>query len=167
MLSRSPSNFTSCFLSLSLLIFGALAFSQSSTSSPPEQAELQRGNEALKKGDLALARSEFEKAVRLSPKDAAAQSALGWVLVLQGQSDAAIEHLRAAIQAKPSFVNARLTLASVLSQQGKSDEAEQEARAATKIAPENAEAHRLLAKILSTRPGDDSVTQMQSAVELE
>ena len=74
--------------------------------------------------------------MRLAPNDAAAQSALGWVLAQQGEADAAVAHLRAAIKAKPGFVEARLTLAGVLLQQGKSAEAEQEARAAVKIAPD-------------------------------
>ena len=61
--------------------------------------------------------------MRLAPNDAEAQSALGWVLAQQGETDAAVAHLRAAIKAKPGFVDARLTLAGVLSQQGKSAEA--------------------------------------------
>ena len=46
--------------------------------------------EALQSGDLARARTEFEKAVRLAPNDAQAQSALGWVLAQQGDADAAV-----------------------------------------------------------------------------
>ena len=110
MLSRSPFNLTSFVLAMTVLSCGA-AFSQASASTSAEQVALQRGNDALKKGDLTLARSECEKAVRLAPKDAAAQSALGWVLALQGQSDAATEHLRAAVQTKPSNVNAGSTVA--------------------------------------------------------
>ena len=127
---------------------------------------LQHGQEALKNGDVATARSEFEKAVRLAPNDSEAQSALGWVLAQQGQADAAAAHLRAAIKLKPGFVEARLTLVAVLLQQGKPDEAEQEARAAVKIAPGNAEAHRTLARILSQHPGDEALAEMRRAVEL-
>ena len=131
-----------------------------------ERLALQHGQEALKGGDIARARVEFEKAVRLAPNDAEAQSALGWVLAQQGEADAAVVHLRAAIKAKPGFVDARLTLASVLWQQGKAADGEQEARAALKIAPNNAEPHRTLAKILSQRPGDEALSEMRRAVEL-
>ena len=57
-----------------------------------EQSALQRGQAALGNGDIAKARSEFEKAVRLAPSDAAAQAALGWVLAQQGEGDAARVH---------------------------------------------------------------------------
>src|SRR5215468_5009825 len=166
MVFRSPSDLTIFVLALTLLGSGAIAFAQSPASKTSPDIALQRGQEALKKGDLNQARAELEQAVRLAPKDAAAQSELGWVLALEGQTDAAIEHLRAAIQLKPSFVNARVTLASVLSQQGKTEQAEQELRAALKIAPDNAEAHRMLAKVLSASPGDEALTEMQRAVDL-
>lgn len=90
-----------------------------------EQAALQKGQEALKTGNFAEARGEFEKAVRLAPNDAAAQSALGWVLAQAGESDKAVIHLRAALKLKPSLIEARLTLAGVLAQQGKIAEGEQ------------------------------------------
>jgi tetratricopeptide (TPR) repeat protein len=106
---------------------------------PAEQLALRRGQDALRNGNVGRARAEFEKAVRLTPNDAAAQPALGWVLSQQGEADAAVTHLRIAIKLKPGLVEARLTLAGVLAQQGKSAEGEQEARAAVKMAPENAE----------------------------
>ena len=131
-----------------------------------ERLALRRGQKALQTGDIAGARIQFEKAVRLAPHDGEAQSALGWVLAQQGEADEAVTHLRAAIKAKPAFIEPRLTLAGVLSQQGKAAEGEQEARAAIKIAPENAEAHRILARILSQQPGDEALSEMQRAVEL-
>ena len=70
--------------------------------SPARQA-LEQGQEALRSGNIAGARAEFEKAVRHAPNDAEAQSALGWVLAQQGEPDAAVTHLRAAIQSKPGF----------------------------------------------------------------
>jgi tetratricopeptide (TPR) repeat protein len=47
---------------------------------------LGRGQEELRAGDVARARSEFEKAVKLAPRDAEAQSELGWLLAQQGRS---------------------------------------------------------------------------------
>src|SRR5215470_7637140 len=166
MVSRSPSDLTLFVLAFALLGSGAIAVGQSPASKASPEVALKRGQEAVKNGDLSEARAELEKAVRLAPKDAAAQSELGWVLALQGQNDAAIGHLRTAIQLKPTLVSARVTLASVLSQQGKTQQAEQELRAALKIAPDNAEAHRMLAKVLSAKPGDEALTEMQQAVDL-
>ena len=90
----------------------------SAAQTPPqaksaERLALQHGQTALQSGDIARARTEFEKAVRLAPNDAEAQLALGWVLAQQGEQDAAVTHLRAAIKSKPDIVEARLTLASV------------------------------------------------------
>ena len=144
--------FLAAVIALNLALLG-----QSTATAPaksPARLALQYGQEALKSGDIARARTEFEKAVRLAPNDAQAQSALGWVLAQQGEVDAAVAHLRKAIKITPQFVEARLTLAGVLLQQGKSAEAERELRAAVKIAPGSAEGHRMLARILSQRPGD-------------
>ena len=136
---------------------GSLAQTGTAPAKAAEEQALHRGQKALKNGDIAGARAEFEKAARLSPNDAEAQSALGWVLAQQGEPDRALTHLRAAIKVMPGLVEPRLTLAGVLSQQGKSAEAEQESRAAVKIAPRNAEAHRMLARILSQRSGDEAL----------
>jgi len=128
-----------------------------------EQAALLEGQKALEKGDLASARTEFEKAVRLAPRDATAQSALGWVLAKSGEADEALRHLQTALNIKPSLIEARLTLAGVLAQQGKTIEGEQQARAAVKMAPENAEVHRTLARILSQHSGEEALSEMQGS----
>ena len=88
------------------------------TSSPAAKSAASKlqyhcGQEALQNGDVARARTEFEKAVRLAPNDAEAQSALGWVLAQQGETNAAVTHLQTAIKLKPAFVDARLTLVGV------------------------------------------------------
>ncbi len=153
---RYPSRLACFFLAVIVsLNFGAIAQTATAPAKSQSRLALRRGQEALKSGDIVRARTEFEQAVRLAPNDAEAQSALGWVLAQQGETDAAVAHLRAAIKAKPGFVEARLTLIGVLSQQGKAAEAEEEARAAVKLAPDNAEAHRMLARILSQHPGEE------------
>ena len=155
------------FLALTLAA-SVISFGQ--TAHPTKSAErlaIERGQEAIKNRDTARARAEFEKAVRLAPNDAEAQSALGWVLAQQGELEAAVTHLKAAIKVTPAFVDARLTLAGVLGQQGKAAEAEQEVRAAVKVAPGNAEAHRMLGRMLSQRGSqDEALAEMRRAVEL-
>src|SRR5579864_7472670 len=138
------------------LAIGSLAQTAPTPAKSAERLALHHGQDELKSGDIARARTDFEKAVRLAPNDPEAQSALGWVLAQQGEADAALIHLQAAIKFKPSLVEARLTLAGVLAQQGRPAEAETEARRALKIAPDNAEAHRTLAKILSQHRGDEA-----------
>ena len=156
----------SIVLALALLSGETHAQSHTSSGTASQQAALQKGQAALRNGNLSEARAELEKAVRLAPNDAAAQSAFGWVLALQGENDAAVVHLRTALKINPGLVQAQLTLASVLSQQGNLAEGVQEARAAIKTAPGNAEAHRTLARILSQTQPDEASTEMQRAVEL-
>ena len=152
-------------LAIALSVIGANAQERKSPNSDAQSA-LQRGQQALQAGDLGTAKAEFKKAVQLAPTDAAAQSALGWVLAQQGESESAVVHLRAALKAKPDFVDAQLTLASVLVHQGKVAEGTEQARAAAKGAPGNAEAHRTLARILSSTDPDESLREMQRAVDL-
>ena len=156
-------------LSVVLLVTVAtdLARAQLSPSTKSsEQMALQRGQEALRKGDLIAAQKELERAVRLDPREVAAQAVLGWVLAQEGQADAAVPHLRAALKINPGYVEARLTLAGVLAQLGKVAEAEVQARRAVKDAPSNAEAHRILARILSQNSGDQALLEMRQAVAL-
>src|SRR5579863_414860 len=97
-----------------LMLVATLGICVGQTGAPEksvERAALQRGQDALKSGDMARARAEFEKAVRLAPNDAEAQSALGWVLAQQGETEGAVSHLKAAVKAKPGFIQARVSLA--------------------------------------------------------
>ncbi len=110
-------NILGILLLCEVCLIGGKGLAQSAQNAKsPVQAAVQRGKQALQKGDVVTARKEFERAVQLSPSDASAQSALGWVLAQQGEPAAAEEHLRAALKAKPSFIDARLTLAGVLAQ---------------------------------------------------
>src|SRR5215469_6722910 len=105
--SRTPSSLILSILAAALA--SSFQVSAQTTNAPTslsaEQLALQRGQGALNQGDVTLARKEFEKAVRLAPNDALAQSALGWVLAQQGEPEAAITHLRAAVKAKPDFID--------------------------------------------------------------
>src|SRR5882762_97295 len=95
----------------------------------------QRGLEALRKGNVASARADFEEAVRRRPSHAEAQAALGWVLAQQGELAPAVTRLKAALRLKPDLLTARMELAGILLQQGNPDEAEREARLAVKGGP--------------------------------
>jgi Tfp pilus assembly protein PilF len=103
-------------IGLMLAISSAVCGQTAASEISAEQLALQRGEEALKNRDLSGARVQFDKAVQLAPRDAKAQSALGWVLAQQGELDAAVVHLKAAVRAKPGGADIRLTLAGVLTQ---------------------------------------------------
>src|SRR6266550_2609726 len=92
-----------CSISIgaALLFFfsmGAATRAAQSAASPPSDAATranalyQQGLSVLKKGDLASARTAFEKVVRLAPQSPESHNSLGWVLLAQGEVDRAIGH---------------------------------------------------------------------------
>src|SRR5712692_6975915 len=90
-LRRRPSFVVSLFLSF---LFAHVCVAQSSGSADPAPASratviYQHGLAALQKGDLVTARAAFEKVVRLAPQSPEGHNSLGWVLLAQGEIDAA------------------------------------------------------------------------------
>jgi Tfp pilus assembly protein PilF len=57
-----------------------------------------QGIAALQGRDLAGAREAFEKTVRLVPQSPEPHNSLGWVLLAQGETDAAIAEFKAAVK---------------------------------------------------------------------
>ena len=112
-------------------------------------ATYQNGVAALKRGDLASARTAFEKIIKLAPQIPEAHNSLGWVLLTQGDTDNAIVQFRTALKLKPAFVQAHINLANALSQKKNLEEAAAEARTAVTIAPKDSEAHRTLGRVLA------------------
>ncbi len=115
-------------LSLRLVIFVAglfplalMAFparSQPAADASQVQAIYQRGYRALQQRDLAGARTAFEEVVKLSPQSPEVHNSLGWVLLLQGELEDAVTHLRKAIELKSDFQQAHANLAQALAQRG-------------------------------------------------
>ena len=62
----------------------AVASPQTKPPSSAASTAYQTGLDAMSRGDLPAARDAFEKAVKLSPRDADAQNMLGQVLLQQG-----------------------------------------------------------------------------------
>src|SRR5437763_4738585 len=89
-------------VALALLSLSLLTQAQ---TTPPSQAAYIRGLQSIQRGDLPSAKKELQLSVRDNPKNADAQTALGWVLLAGNDIDAAIEHLRAATHLQPA--NAR------------------------------------------------------------
>ena len=140
-----------------------LAAAQRSPKREPSSA-YQRGLQAIRTGDVQQAQSEFEQAIRANPRDAGAHSALGWVLLVRNEPDAAIQHLHAALRLKPLLAQAHSYLGEALAQKNLPEEAITEFRTAIKLAPSNADAHRGLARTLAAQQHlDDAIVEMRQA----
>src|SRR5207245_856111 len=105
-------------LAVILIAIGGVWGQAQSPARSAARSAYERGQEALRKGDLATARIDFEQAVRRAPSNAQFQAALGWVLWQLGELDGAANHFKAVLRISPGFVPARLNLAGVLAQQG-------------------------------------------------
>src|SRR5882672_8192712 len=79
---------------VTLLILNPRTLGQTKASSPATaRLSYQRGQHALRKGDLAAARSDLDEAVRRSARDPQYRADVGWLLSEQGELDAAVRHL--------------------------------------------------------------------------
>ena len=127
-----------------------------------------QGLDAVKRGDLAPARTAFEQVVKLAPASAEGHNSLGWVMFSQGQTAEAILQIRQALRLKPNLTAAHINLANALAQSGNLADAESEARAAVRLAPQDSEAHRTLGRIASFRGDLNTATsELKKAVELD
>ena len=105
-------------------IAGASAFSQEPSASLRQaDADYREGVEALNRNDLKTAQSKFESVVRLAPAAEQGHSALGAVLVREGQWAAGTRELEKALTLKPNDVAAQLNLAMVYAQSGATSKA--------------------------------------------
>jgi len=84
----------------------------------------------VRTGDLAAARSSFERAIELQPAMAAAHNGLGAVLAAQGEDDAATAALVRASELDQQDPNPLLNLARLRRKQGDLRGAEQAEQAA-------------------------------------
>ena len=94
-------------------------------------------------GDTEGERTQLEKAVKINPKLAGAQNALGYLLSRSGDSAGAVEHFRLAVQAAPEWVEAWINLAAELAVSEHFDEARQASATALRLDPGNAQAQKL------------------------
>jgi protein O-GlcNAc transferase len=100
-------------------IASASAFSQEPSASLRQaDADYREGVEALNRNDLKTAESKFESVVRLAPAAEQGHSALGAVLVREGQWAAGTRELEKALTLKPNDSAAQLNLAMVYAQSG-------------------------------------------------
>ena len=79
------------------------AFTQQPKSRPQIDSLYRQGLAAVKRGDLANARTFFQQVVKLAPGNPEGHNSLGWVLFSQGQTADAISQLQIALRLKPDF----------------------------------------------------------------
>jgi len=72
----------------------------------------------------------------------------GWVLLAQGEIDAAIAHFQSAVKLNPDFALAHLNFSNALVRKGDVAAALREAKEAVRLAPEDSETHHILARTL-------------------
>lgn len=117
------------------------------------QFHLKAGNRAAARGDLELARGEYERATELAPGDATPLYNLGKILAETGDPAGAIARFEAAIAREPEHRDAHFNLATTLARLGRFGEAAEHFNTACRIDPHDLEAHlgRGMALLLGER----------------
>jgi tetratricopeptide (TPR) repeat protein len=95
---------------------GSAQTQEPSASLRQADADYREGVSALNRNDLETARTEFEAVTRLAPGAEQGHSALGAVLVRQGQLAAGIRELEKALAIKPNESSAQMNLAMAYAQ---------------------------------------------------
>jgi protein O-GlcNAc transferase len=111
-------------------------------------AEFEKGQHKLRAGDTSLARSHFQRAVKLDPDNTSALHALGAVHLQAGNIPLAIKTLRGCVERKPDSADAHFDLARALAAAGKQPEAIERYRSALALRPRFVDAAVNLASIL-------------------
>jgi Flp pilus assembly protein TadD len=94
-------------------------------------------------GDSKGEREQLEQAVKLDPKLAGAQNALGYLLSRGGEVDGAVAHFKMAVEAAPGWTEAWINLAAELAVGSHFSEARQAVDKALELDPDNAQAKEL------------------------
>jgi protein O-GlcNAc transferase len=110
-------------LPLALILFGASFVGAAQTQEPSASlrqadADYREGVSALNRNDLETARTKFEAVIRLAPAAEQGHSALGAVLVREGQWSSGTRELEKALAIKPNDSQIQLNLAMVYAQTG-------------------------------------------------
>ncbi len=118
------------------------------------------------RGDDAIL--QYEKALSLNPRNAAAHANLGALLASEGKVDEGMPHLRQAIQLDPDSADAHYHLGFALAQQGQVDEAVVHYEDAIRLRPGFAQARVDLGLALFQRGNlDGAIGQYLEAIALE
>lgn len=125
----------------------------------PAEREFSAGDALLQRGDLAGARTRFEAARRLDPRDPRPVFYLGEVARRQEQWADAERLFRDAITLRPTMAEAHAQLGAVLREQDRARDAVAALEAALRIQPSLGEAHHTLALCLEDQGDTTRATQ--------
>lgn len=125
------------------------------------------GTTLLEKGRITEAIGEFEKALRIDPRYAAAQGNLGNALLRLGEAEASLLHLQSAVEIDPLNAMIRNNLGNALLQLGRENEAAAQYAKAVEIDATYVEAHNNLGA-LALRMGrkEEAVAHLRKALAL-
>jgi len=125
-----------------------------------------RGTQALEKGDPAAAVSFFREALQINPKDEDLHYNLGIAYARQNMTEKAIEHYNEALRLFPDYVEAHNNLGNLLMRLRRLDEAVEHFRAAIKIMPDYASGYNNLGTALQQLGKlDEALLQFEKAVQ--
>ena len=130
-----------------------VAFERAAQANPSASTLYRLGTLLVKSGEVARARTAFERALALQPDLAEASNDLGALLAQQGEIDKAIERFRAAIAATPEYPDALNNLGYALLLTGRDEEARGLYEKALALQPDFPEALNNLGMLLG-RGGD-------------
>lgn len=126
------------------------------------------GWELLRRGELAQAVEQSERALLLRPGFAEAHLHLGLARAAQGRAAEAEHHLRRALEIRPRTFSAHSGLGSLLESEGRLDEAVSQFREALQVNPRSAAARNNLGTVLA-RSGRvvEALDEFSEAVRLD
>jgi tetratricopeptide (TPR) repeat protein len=101
----------------------------------------------------------WKKAVALAPDDASVQNDLAANLYINGDTDAAIDHLREAVRLNPLLVHSHYNLGAFLMQQGHPDQALPELQTTLSLDPRFPSAEEALADVYGALGKDSDALQ--------
>lgn len=102
------------------------------------------------------ARAMVERAVEERPEEGSYVDSLGWIMLLQGDKDAALRELERAVTLMPGDATINGHLGDALEAVGRKREAAFQWRSALNLQPEPAEVARIEAKLAALPPGEDA-----------
>jgi tetratricopeptide (TPR) repeat protein len=131
-----------------------------------------RGYAFLRNGELAAAKNDFEKAIKLDPENTYALIGRGRLLAEKKEFDKALADFNTCVQLEPKDAEPLVARADIYGQMKQYDKQIADYREAIRVAPDDSTAHNNLAWILATCPeekyrgGKEAVDQADKAVEL-
>ena len=121
----------------------ATSSADGATAASSANAHVRNGRQAMASKNLETATSEFQAALALNSRSAAAHRGLGEIARQQGRLDDAAKELQLSLKARDS-ASVRTALARIYLDQKKPEQARAEVERALKLAPNYAEAKQLL-----------------------